>query len=78
MKNYTYTTTQTYKLTAPLVCRLYKHITKNTATRGSKNNCGCFPKVSLSHKEIKVFKSNATSIMTQLTLQKYQNKGEKK
>lgn len=66
LKNDTYTTTHTYKFTAPLVYRLYKHVNKNTATRGRKNNCGCFPKVSLSHKEIKVFKSNATPIMTRL------------
>lgn len=59
----------TYKLTAPLIYRLYKHITKNT-TRGSKNNWGCFPKVLLSHKEIKVFKSNAPPIMTRLIKKK--------
>lgn len=57
-------------LTAPLVHRLYKRITKNTATRGSKKNRGCFPKISLSHKEIKVFKSNATPIMTRLVKKK--------
>lgn len=64
------------KLTAPLVYKLYKHITKNTATRGSKKNCGCFPKVSQSHKEIKVFKNNATPIMTRFVKKK--RGGEKK
>lgn len=64
------------KLTAPRVYKLYKHITKNTATRGSKKNCGCFPKVSQSHKEIKVFKNNATPIMTRL-VKKKRGGGEK-
>lgn len=74
LKNDTYTPTRTYKFIASLVYRLYKHFTKNIDNKRKQEQlCLLPPKVSPSHKEIKVFKSNATPIMTRLVKKKKKN-----